>query len=136
MFLLRIVSEFHGLIFRVAYIAVDALYMFRVRACVSFMRNDLYMLSQVSRLLLLGGANPNAPTTFLNNAPMLAVMALQGYSDMVTLLLEYGASVGIHGDDGMTPLCFAAQKGHVEVIQTLVAHKSRVSLRRYRHCKV
>ena len=93
------------------------------------MRNDLSMPSQVSRLLLLAGADPNTPTSFLNAAPMLAVMALQGYGDMVKLLLEYGATVGIHGDDGMTPLCCAAQKGHVEIIQTLVAHKARVSLR-------
>ena len=104
-----------------------------MHVCV-FVRNDLSMPSQVSRLLLLAGADPNTPTSFLNAAPMLAVMALQGYSDMVKLLLEYGASVGIHGDDGMTPLCCAAQKGHVEIIQTLVAHKARVSRRLHLEC--
>ena len=53
-------------------------------------------------------------------------MACQGYTDMVKLLLEYGAAVSIHGDDGMSPLCYAAQQGHIEIIQMLVARQARV----------
>ncbi len=38
---------------------------------------------QVSRLLILGGANVNYRTEVLNNAPVLCVHAHLGYSDMV-----------------------------------------------------
>ena len=81
----------------------------------------------MSRLILLSGANPNVRTNFLNNAPVLCVAALEGFLDMVTLLLEFNAVVDLTGDDGVSPLCYAAQRGHIEVIRHLVSRRARVS---------
>lgn len=48
---------------------------------------------QVSRLVLLSGANPNVRTEYLHHAPVLCVAANQGFTDMVAQLLEFGAQV-------------------------------------------
>ena len=76
--------------------------------------------------MLLSGANPNTRTEYLSNSPLLGVAACEGFVDMVALLLEFGAKVDITGDDGMSPLSHAAQKGHIEVIRQLLARRARV----------
>ncbi|XP_076455894.1 uncharacterized protein LOC143290385 isoform X2 [Babylonia areolata] len=83
---------------------------------------------KVSRLVLLAGANPNVRTDFFSNAPLLCVAAREGFSDMVTLLLEFGADVNLTSDLGMSPLCYAASAGHREVMRLLCVRNSRPSL--------
>ena len=83
---------------------------------------------QVSRLVLLAGGNPNVRTEFVNNAPLLCVAAREGFSDMVALLLEFGADVNATSDTGMSPLCYAAASGHREVMRMLCVRNSRVSI--------
>lgn len=34
--------------------------------------------------------------------------------------------VDLSGDDGMTPLCYAARQGHIQVIRKLMARNARV----------
>ncbi|CAH1775583.1 unnamed protein product [Owenia fusiformis] len=82
---------------------------------------------KVSRLILLSGANPNSPTDHLNNAPVLCTMAQQGFTDMLSLLLEFSADVDAAGDDGMTALCYAAQNGHLEILRMLIAKQAQLS---------
>lgn len=67
-------------------------------------KNVFCFNSKISRLLLLAGANPDARTPFLENAPLLCVAARMGIVDFVLLLLEFGADVGAVGEDGVSAL--------------------------------
>ena len=80
----------------------------------------------MSRLILLSGANPNMKTNFLNGAPVISIASREGFTDMVSLLLELNALVDLPGDDGMTPLCYAAEQGQIEVIRLLMARRAKV----------
>lgn len=71
---------------------------------------------KVSRLLLLAGASPNHITEFLGNAPVLVMYAQEGISEMVALLIEFGADVNLTNSQGCTALTLAAARGHTEVI--------------------
>ncbi len=82
---------------------------------------------QVSRLLILGGANVNYRTEVLNNAPVLCVHAHLGYSDMVHLLLENGASVDSASESGLTPLGYAAAAGHLAIVTALCRRRAKVA---------
>ena len=81
---------------------------------------------KVSRLILLSGANPNTRTDFLNNAPIISVASHEGFTEMVSLLLEFNARVELAGDDGIPPLGYAAQRGNIEVIRLLLSKKAKV----------
>lgn len=72
-------------------------------------------------MLLLSGASPNYVTEYLGQAPALCLFANEGISDMVSLLLEFGANVDMANNQGCTPLIMASAKGHQEVVQQLVA---------------
>lgn len=50
---------------------------------------------QVSRLLIMGGADVDYCTDVLGNAPLLCAHAHLGHSDVVALLLDHGAQVHI-----------------------------------------
>lgn len=79
---------------------------------------------KVSRLLLLAGANPDHLTNFFGDAPLLCIVAHEGISGMVNLLLEFGADVEKSNNQGCTALILAAIKGHYEIVQQLVASGS------------
>ncbi|XP_064421532.1 protein TANC2 isoform X2 [Latimeria chalumnae] len=81
---------------------------------------------KVSRLLILGGANVNYRTEVLNNAPILCVQAHLGYTDMVALLLEFGANVDACSESGLTPLGYAASAGHLSIITLLCKKRVKV----------
>ena len=81
---------------------------------------------QVSRLLLLAGANPNYRTDVINGAPLLCVAAREGHTEIVSLLLEFDADVNGVCDHGMTALCYAAANGHLEILRMLVIKKAKV----------
>lgn len=81
---------------------------------------------QVSRLLMLGGANVNYRTEVLNNAPVLCVHSHLGYMDMVALLLEFGASVDAPSESGLTPLGYAAAGGHMAIVTALCRKRAKV----------
>lgn len=86
----------------------------------------LFVCFQVSRLLMLGGANVNYRTEVLNNAPILCVHSHLGYMDMVALLLEFGASVDAPSDSGLTPLGYAAAGGHMAIVSALCRRRAKV----------
>lgn len=60
-------------------------------------------------------------TDYLGQAPILCLFANEGVSEMVSLLLEFGADVDSANNQGCTPLIFAAIRGHQEVIGQLVS---------------
>nr|XP_006813233.1 PREDICTED: protein TANC2-like [Saccoglossus kowalevskii] len=81
---------------------------------------------KVSRLLLLAGANPNIRTDVFGNAPILCVAAKEGYTEMVSLLLEFRATVDAVSEDGVTSLCFAAGSDQVEIIRMLLIKRAKI----------
>ncbi|XP_033105680.1 protein TANC1-like isoform X2 [Anneissia japonica] len=100
-------------------------------------RNIFFPNVKVSRLLLLAGANPNQKTDVLHSAPILCISAKEGHTEMVSLLLEFDASVNSESDDGMTALCYAAAYGHLEIIRMLMIKRARVThIDRNRKCAV
>lgn len=82
--------------------------------------------SQVSRLLILGGANVNYRTEVLNNAPILCVQSHLGYAEMVALLLEFGANVDAASESGLTPLGYAAAAGFLSIVVLLCKKRAKV----------
>ncbi|XP_063156497.1 protein TANC2 [Candoia aspera] len=81
---------------------------------------------KVSRLLILGGANINYRTEVLNNAPILCVQSHLGYSEMVALLLEFGANVDASSESGLTSLGYAAAAGYLSIVALLCKKRAKV----------
>jgi len=82
---------------------------------------------KVSRLLILGGANINYRTEVLNNAPILCVQSHLGYTEMVALLLEFGANVDASSESGLTPLGYAAAAGFLSIVVLLCKKRAQVT---------
>lgn len=72
-------------------------------------------------MLLLSGATANHITDYLGQAPVLCLFANEGISEMVSLLLEFGADVDYANNQGCTPLIMASIRGHQEIVEQLVA---------------
>lgn len=82
------------------------------------------------RLLLDFGAKPNASTFFMKRTPLDPVTALGRGEVVAGLLLTYQQSrngpkgddvdVDSKDDEGWTPLSWAAQTGHVEIVRLLL----------------
>eukprot|EP00095_Tigriopus_kingsejongensis_P002147 maker-scaffold583_size130250-snap-gene-0.13 protein:Tk02147 transcript:maker-scaffold583_size130250-snap-gene-0.13-mRNA-1 annotation:"protein tanc2 isoform x3" len=83
---------------------------------------------KVSRLLLLAGASPDHISDYLNNAPLISVFASQGYVDMVSLLIEFGADLNAVNSMGLTALMLAAQQGHLDIVRLLIQHGAIINL--------
>uniref|UniRef100_A0A8C5NZJ0 Protein TANC2 n=1 Tax=Jaculus jaculus TaxID=51337 RepID=A0A8C5NZJ0_JACJA len=81
---------------------------------------------KVSRLLILGGANINYRTEVLNNAPILCVQSHLGYTEMVALLLEFGANVDASSESGLTALGYAAAAGFLSIVVLLCKKRAKV----------
>jgi len=77
-------------------------------------------------LLLLAGANPNTATDVFNCAPPLCVAAREGYADVVSLYVEFGAEVNATDDEGVPALAYAARRGHVNIIHLLTTRHAKV----------
>lgn len=84
------------------------------------------LCTQVSRLLMLAGANVNYRTEVLNNAPVLCVQCHLGHQEIASLLLEFGASVDVVSENGMSPLCFSAAAGHLGLVILLCKRGAKV----------
>jgi hypothetical protein len=83
---------------------------------------------KVSRLLLLAGASPDYLSDYFNEAPLVGVFANQGYIDMISLLLEFGADVNAVNASGVAPLMFAARQGQLEIVRLLIQHGGIINL--------
>lgn len=83
-------------------------------------REIIVIILQVSRLLLLAGADPDHTTDLLGNAPALCVFAHEGSQEMVALLLEFGASVHTKNSQGCTALILASTRGHLHIVSQII----------------
>lgn len=75
---------------------------------------------------MLGGANVNYRTEVLSNAPVLCVQCHLGHQEIASLLLEFGASVDVVSENGMSPLCFSAAAGHLGLVVLLCKRGAKV----------
>ena len=76
--------------------------------------------TQVARILLEHGANPNAPDN--SGATALHTASFSGKVAVVELLLEYGAHSDVRDKLGWTPLHEAAFNLHLQVVVALLNH--------------
>uniref|UniRef100_A0A8C6PWQ7 Tetratricopeptide repeat, ankyrin repeat and coiled-coil containing 1 n=1 Tax=Nothobranchius furzeri TaxID=105023 RepID=A0A8C6PWQ7_NOTFU len=95
-------------------------------AALASLRNLYTPNVKVSRLLMLGGANVNYRTEVLNNAPVLCVQCHLGHHEITSLLLEFGSSVDVVSENGMSPLCFSAAGGHLGLVMLLCKRGAKV----------
>ncbi|XP_023192713.1 protein TANC1 isoform X3 [Xiphophorus maculatus] len=95
-------------------------------AALASLRNLYTPNVKVSRLLMLGGANVNYRTEVLNNAPVLCVQCHLGHHEIASLLLEFGASVDVVSENGMSPLSFSATGGHLGLVMLLCKRGAKV----------
>ena len=58
----------------------------------------------------------------------MLVASQNGHEPCVALLLEWGASVDLQGDDGASPLFMASQKGHEPCVALLLKWGASVDL--------
>lgn len=84
--------------------------------------------------MLLSGANPNMRTTFEDNSPVLCIASKMGFTDMVSLLLEFNANVDAVSDTGMSALCYAASNGHMDILKMLYLRHARVRCFHWQTC--
>ena len=84
---------------------------------------------KVSRLLLLSGASPDFTTSALGKAPLMCVFAHCGHTEMVSLLLEFGADISATNQQGTAALSFAVLAGHLETVRLLVESGAEVGQR-------
>ncbi|XP_034104179.1 protein TANC2 isoform X6 [Drosophila albomicans] len=92
-----------------------------ISAALGALRNVYSPNVKVSRLVLLAGASPDHRTDYMGDAPILCIAAHEGILPMVSLLLEFGADVGLTNSQGCTALILAAMRGHCDVVRRLVA---------------
>ena len=75
---------------------------------------------RVTRLLLLAGADPSIVTDQLENSSLLGLYSHLGYTEVVRLLVEWGADLDTTNQSGLSPVCLAAQAGHLHLVRLLL----------------
>ncbi|XP_072450432.1 DNA-binding protein RFXANK [Chiloscyllium punctatum] len=73
----------------------------------------------VVKFLLQMGADPH--TLAKERESTLSLASIQGYSDIVQLLLDHGVDVNIYDWNGGTPLLYAVHGNHVRCVEALLA---------------
>ncbi|CAH8664748.1 unnamed protein product [Dicrocoelium dendriticum] len=78
---------------------------------------------RIVEMLLKHGADPNFRGKKVECTPLMDAASV-GYTDIVRLLLEYGACVGLKSNTGNTALHYAATAGHLECVCLLLQYNS------------
>ena len=91
-----------------------------VSAALGYYRNLFSPNVDISRLLLLAGASPDFLTSYLHEAPLICFYAYHGNTEMVSLLLQFGAQVDNTNSLGESALVMSATNGKLECARLLV----------------
>ncbi|CAL8100802.1 unnamed protein product [Calicophoron daubneyi] len=78
---------------------------------------------RIVEMLLKHGADPNFRSKKVECTPLMEAASV-GYTDIVRLLLQYGACVGQKSTTGNTALHYAATAGHLECVCLLLQYNS------------
>ncbi|KAK4865375.1 hypothetical protein LT330_009486 [Penicillium expansum] len=78
-----------------------------------------------SRLLLQNGADPNGNIQQMKISS-LAIAAHEGFDDIVTLLLQFGANIEIPDHVGLRALHWATKNNHFDTVRLLLAHGAEI----------
>ncbi|KAN0136414.1 ankyrin repeat domain protein, partial [Lactarius tabidus] len=84
-----------------------------------------YKAKDTVRLLIEHGASVNAYDKN-HQTPLHRVSSCSPNTDSLRLLLENGADVDVEDDEGLTPFQIASSKGHHEIAQLLLDHRSSI----------
>lgn len=87
--------------------------------------------SEIVRMLLEAGADPNARELLCGGGLSLRVACARGEADAVALLLDYGANPELGMDSGGACIEIAIDGGHDRVTSMLYAHGSTCGIRMY-----
>jgi len=85
--------------------------------------------AEVARYLVLKGASVNLPSNNGFNVFPIHSAAAGNFTDIVRLLIDYGANVNVKQQAGATPLHSAAQNGNLEMLILLLENGADVSVR-------
>lgn len=82
----------------------------------------------ITQMLIAAGANLEARDA-TRGATVLITASLQGYTDVVRVLLDRGADINARAEknNGDTALMVSSSKGHVDVVRLLIAHHAEVN---------
>ncbi|UCE48728.1 MAG: ankyrin repeat domain-containing protein [Phycisphaerales bacterium] len=80
---------------------------------------------EMAELLFAHGLNPNSMVSSAYGVTLLHVAADAGSKGMVELLIAKGADVNARDTDDGTPLWYAKDKGHTDIVQLLIKHGAR-----------
>ena len=80
---------------------------------------------EMAELLFEYGLSPNCAVYPAYNCTLLHVTARFGSTSMVELLTAKGADVSVEDGDGLTPLWYARNGGHVEIVELLLKRGAR-----------
>uniref|UniRef100_A0A1I7RHD0 ANK_REP_REGION domain-containing protein n=1 Tax=Bursaphelenchus xylophilus TaxID=6326 RepID=A0A1I7RHD0_BURXY len=76
--------------------------------------------TEVGELLLLAGADPNAPPVPSSRDTALTIAADKGHSSFVDILLDHNAAIDVRNKKGCTPLFLACSGGHLPTVKSLI----------------
>jgi ankyrin repeat protein len=85
--------------------------------------------TEIVRLLLSKGADPDLPSSNSQKVPPLCSAAAGKHLEIAHLLLERGANVNVRQERGFTPLMSAADNGDYEMAQLLLTYYADVNTR-------
>jgi len=89
---------------------------------------------EIAKYLLSEEVNESANLTRGNNFSPLHAESMNGFTDIVELLIENGANVNVQTDpQKYAPIHSASFGGHLETIKVLVKNGADLSLRNYRN---
>ncbi|XP_078280163.1 DNA-binding protein RFXANK isoform X2 [Rhinoraja longicauda] len=80
----------------------------------------------VVRFLLEMGADPRILAK--ERESTLSLASIQGYTDIILLLLEHGVDVNIYDWNGGTPLLYAVHGNHVRCVEALLARGADLTM--------
>lgn len=88
-------------------------------------KGEAKSLLKKAQLLLEHGADPDIKSYLMAGErgwTALMIVAKKGFTDMVKLLLEWGADPNVQGKNGMTALMLATQKAYYDIIKILLEY--------------
>ncbi|KAH0557144.1 hypothetical protein GP486_005067 [Trichoglossum hirsutum] len=89
--------------------------------------------SRVVELLLRFGAAPD-PKEKGGMTPLCLAAAGEGRAEVAILLIQHGADINAAEEDGWTPVMFAAQDGHLKLMELLIANHTDIHAKNKNGC--